>query len=47
MNIPKVERSRIDPSWCVYSRYYEVLCPWYLVPFLMISAMFASPPKKV
>jgi len=47
MNIPKVERSRVDNRWCVYSRYFESLCPWYFIPILMIFAAFASGPKKV
>lgn len=45
MNVPKIERSRVDARWCVYSKYYECLCSWLLIPVAVIKAMFASPPK--
>lgn len=46
MNMPGIERSRVDNSWCVYSKYFECLCPWFLIPFALLFAIFASGPKK-
>lgn len=38
MKLPKVERSRVDGRWCVYTVKSETLCPLWAVPFVWLWA---------
>lgn len=40
MNIPRIERSRVDDRWCVYTPTFEAQCPWFLVPVVWVLAIF-------
>lgn len=41
MKLPKIERSRVDERWCVYTDTFESLCPVWLMPVVWIRAVFS------
>lgn len=41
MKIPKMERSKVDNRWCIYTDTFEALCPLLMAPFVWLRAVFS------
>lgn len=43
IQLPKVEKSRVDNRWCVWVEREETLCPTWMVPFVWLSQLVRQP----